>query len=42
LYEAFNEVYKNSFKAKKDAATAIKMADINGNGVIDYTGTNIP
>jgi len=38
LYEAFNEIYKNSFKAKKEAAATIKMADLNGNGVIDYTG----
>lgn len=42
LYEAFFAIYKNSFKAKRDAAAAIKMADLNGNGVIDYTGITSP
>jgi len=38
LYQAFYAIYKNRNKAKRDAATAIRMADLNGNGVIDYTG----
>lgn len=38
LYEAFYAIYKNSSRARKDAAAAIKVADLNGNGVIDYTG----
>lgn len=38
LYEAFYAIYKNSTRAKREAAAAIKMADLNGNGVIDYTG----
>jgi calcium-dependent protein kinase len=41
LYKAFYAIYKNSNRAKRDAAAAIKMADLNGNGVIDYTG-NFP
>eukprot|EP00826_Nyctotherus_ovalis_P015462 TRINITY_DN1439_c0_g1_i13.p3 TRINITY_DN1439_c0_g1~~TRINITY_DN1439_c0_g1_i13.p3 ORF type:complete len:223 (+),score=66.94 TRINITY_DN1439_c0_g1_i13:1252-1920(+) len=38
LYEAFYAIYKNSSRARREATAAIKVTDLNGNGVIDYTG----
>lgn len=38
LYKAYLKIFQNSFMAKKHSMSAIKRADLNGNGAIDYTG----
>ena len=40
LYEAYFKLYKDEFKAKRDSTEVIKRADLNGNGVIDYSGNS--
>ena len=39
LYEGFAKIYKNKSLARRDAEAVMKKADINRNGVIDYTGS---
>eukprot|EP00826_Nyctotherus_ovalis_P042866 TRINITY_DN4475_c0_g1_i13.p1 TRINITY_DN4475_c0_g1~~TRINITY_DN4475_c0_g1_i13.p1 ORF type:complete len:273 (+),score=93.35 TRINITY_DN4475_c0_g1_i13:815-1633(+) len=37
LYEGFMKVYNNEGLAKQESTHVLRKADINGNGVIDYT-----
>ncbi len=39
LYEGYVALYKNKSRARRDTIAVMKGADLNGNGVIEYSGT---